>query len=98
MTDEKMRYWYFIDFQVDILLFTNFCIIVLGYLVPQCPSLPLEVTGHHTHSSWEKSRLRPVPYFSLQSYCKTTQAREQQAASGKAASRDKRGCKPEKKK
>ena len=97
MTNEKMRYWYFIDFQVDILLFTNFSY-GFGVFGPQCPSLPLKVTGHHTHSSWEKSRLRAVPYFSLQSYCKTTQAREQQAVSSKAASRDKRGCKPEEKK
>ena len=25
------------------------------YLVPPCPSLPLKVTGHHAHQSWEKS-------------------------------------------
>ena len=28
---------------------------VLGYLVPPRPSLPLKVTGHHAHHSWEKS-------------------------------------------
>ena len=49
-----MRYWYFIDFLVDILVFTNFSYGIGVFGTPMSVS-PLKVTGHHAHYSWEKS-------------------------------------------